>query len=668
MASLVVAMLWRVFVTVTLACMGVQGALAPIVVRGNRLYNSQTGERFFIRGITYDYDVSDKNYAASKSIIETNLKSMKGTFNTFRLYNANPERSYDQFMTHMASLGVYVMISASPANLDYYKPYQFATITKAWGPDGTAVVTNGVAQSQKDQTKTCYPSLLLEYGKKLIKDFAKYDNTLAFVIANEIMQEDLTAAACVKAYASDLKNWMRVNSKYLRLIPLAYAGADAPPMSKTKNAEDYTVVKIMGLLCGDKMVNGVSQSSIDIYLINEYRWCNVPGTFVVYENFVKMAKGVPIVMALGEFGCNTQMPRQWTMVPYLFSDSAASKGFTDSFSGGCAYTFGEASVSDDRFPMFKGGSKEIEGLPGTSPTVDYTNLAAQYKAVPSATEKGNFTKDTICKWSPPEPTPGTNPVFLATKTWWPACTDPNIKLETATKWLTNSRQGAVCNSNGGMCEVTIETANPTTEESICGAPIAVPSGGGTCKTNEDCGTHGQCVSGSDGKFNCVCIGCWSGNSCSIYSADLCNKLSNNPAAPKIIFTIVGAFLGLMLLVFGGIGVAASKKAGELRRAEHGSRASHNIDKGIPKLFLYSTSDQIMPPHHVERAIAAAKDLKTPVVQVVNFETFTHVAHLAKAPVLYLKSVQTFAYITLNALRDYIKLRLASLTSTNGSKK
>ncbi|KAG9400303.1 Obg-like ATPase [Aphanomyces cochlioides] len=192
------------------------------------------------------------------------------------------------------------------------------------------------------------------------------------------MQEDLTAAACVKAHASDLKNWMRVNSKYLRLIPLAYAGADAPPMSKTKNAEDYTVMKIMGLLCGDKMVNGVSQSSIDIY---------GGATFL---------GRVPIVLALGEFGCNTQMPRQWTMVPYLFSNSAASKGFTDSFSGGCAYTFGEASVSDDRFPMFKGGSKEIEGLPGTSPTVDYTNLAAQYKAAPSASEKGNFTKDTIC--------------------------------------------------------------------------------------------------------------------------------------------------------------------------------------------------------------------------------------------------------------------------------
>ncbi|KAG9400301.1 hypothetical protein AC1031_010519 [Aphanomyces cochlioides] len=567
-------MLWQLTIAVAaLLCSGVNGAaMAPIIVRGNRMYNSQTGERFFIRGITYDYDVSDTNYAVSKPIIEANLKSMLGTFNTLRLYNANPERSYDQFMTHMASLGVYVMISASPANLDYYKPYQFATITKTWSPDGSTVVVDGVTQTQKDQTKTCYPALLLEYGKKLIVDFAKYDNTLAFVIANEILQHDFTAAACVKAYASDLKSWMRVNAKYMRVIPLAYAGADSagePVDGGTKKTpEDYTVMKIMGLLCGDKMVNGVSQSSIDIYLINEYRWCNVPGTFAVYEQFVSMAKGVPIVMALGEFGCDTQTPRQWTMVPYLFTSSSASNGFTDIFSGGFAYTFGQASLaSDSKYPLFTGGSTQIEGKPGTVVTADFTNLAAQFKAVPSVSQKADFTKDTICKWAPPDPTAGSNPIYLKTKTWWPACTDANIKLDPSNKWLTNSRQGAVCNSNGGMCEVTVTTAAPTTEESICGAPVVVPSGGGTCKTNEDCGTHGQCVAGSDGTSNCACIGCWSGNSCSIYSPDKCNTLSSSSTAPKIIFTVVGAFLGIMLLVFGGIGVVAGKKAGELRRAE-----------------------------------------------------------------------------------------------------
>ncbi|KAF0693403.1 Aste57867_15636 [Aphanomyces stellatus] len=555
------------------------GNLAPIIVRGNRMYNSQTNERFFIKGITYDYDVSDENYPKSKPIIMSNLKDIindKGkTFNTFRLYNANPSKTYDQFMTDMDALGIYVMISASPANDPYFGDYRYSTITKAWGPDGTQVG----ALAQKDQTKTCYPALLLEYGKMLIKDFAKYDNTLGIVVANEIMQENLMAAACVKQYTTDMKNWMRFNANSLRILPLAYAAADsAATGGKTAVPNDYHVIKIMGLLCGDTMVNGVMQSSIDIYMINEYRWCNVPGTFGPYQEFVDLAKGVPIVMALGEFGCEAQTPRTWTMIPYLYSDSATSQGFTDVFSGGFAYAFGEGSLpAGSKFPLFTGGSKELTGLPGTKPTADYTNLATKFKAVTTATELGAFTKATICTWAPPTPPLGTkNKIVAATGTWMPVCTDPNIVLLPTDKWTTNTRQNAVCNKLGAPCEVTIESANPTTEVSICGKPIVVPSGGGTCKTNADCGSHGQCQPGADGStLSCQCIGCWSGVTCSMFSQEKCNTLKSNPNAPKVVFTAVGVFLGVMLLVFGGLGIAAGTKAGELRKAEQAAKRDMN---------------------------------------------------------------------------------------------
>ncbi|KAF0720114.1 Aste57867_556 [Aphanomyces stellatus] len=155
---------WFVVVGLAALCIVDGAKLAPILVRGNRLYNSQTHERFFIKGITYDYDVSDANYPKSKSIIESNLKDMIGSFNTFRLYNADPTRTYDQFMAHMDSLGVYVMISATPANLEYYGKYRFSTITKAWGPNGDEVSKDGAALAQMDQTKACYPALLVEYG------------------------------------------------------------------------------------------------------------------------------------------------------------------------------------------------------------------------------------------------------------------------------------------------------------------------------------------------------------------------------------------------------------------------------------------------------------------------------------------------------------------------
>ncbi|OQS05029.1 glycoside hydrolase, partial [Thraustotheca clavata] len=451
------------------------GKLNPIIVRGNKMYDSKTGKRFFMRGITYDYDVSDDHYLAwSKSAIETALTPILGSFNTFRLYNVNPDKTYDQFMAHMDSLGVYVLISASPANVDYFGAYRYATITKTWGPDGTIVS----GQTQKDQTKTCYPALLLYFGKAIIKDFSKYDNTLGVLVANEIMQYDLTAAACVKMYVSDLKNWMRVNVKMLRLLPLAYAGADSAPSTPPGTAavpgaaastlppDQYTVVKIMGLLCGDTMVNGVMQSSIDMYLLNEYRWCN-DGTYSTYEIFQKMATGVPIVMAFGETGCDTIKPRKWSMVPYLFSSSTASKGFTEVFSGAYAYTFGSASLGTDAgYPLFSGGGSDIVGKPGTTPTSDFTNLVAMYKANPSDSQVGGFTQDNICKWTPPTlPTPLTP---LAVKSGWlVTCDNPSILLKSTDKWVTNTRQGGVCSTNGQVCEVTINSKVGTSEEDIC---------------------------------------------------------------------------------------------------------------------------------------------------------------------------------------------------------
>jgi hypothetical protein len=143
------------------------GNLAPIIVRGNRMYNSKTNERFFIRGIAYDYAVSDDNFDELKPILETNLKTMKGSFNTFRLYNVNPDKKYGKFMEYMDSIGVYVLIGASPFNDPYFTQYKYATITKDWGPDGESRKSNGQISLVKDQTKTCYPSLLLKYGKQV---------------------------------------------------------------------------------------------------------------------------------------------------------------------------------------------------------------------------------------------------------------------------------------------------------------------------------------------------------------------------------------------------------------------------------------------------------------------------------------------------------------------
>lgn len=190
-----------------------------------------------------------------------------------------------------------------------------------------------------------------------MKNFAQYNNTLGIVVANEIMQADLTAAACVKQYVIDLKNWMTVNGKKIRLIPLAYAAADSSYGTIISDADNYHVLKVQGLLCGDKMTDGNMVKSIDIYLINEYRWCPDNTFAESYQRFLTMAEGIPIVLAFGEYGCKTSSSttRDWGMVPYFYQEPSETNLFSEVWSGGLAYSYGEAMLgTDSLFPMFTG--------------------------------------------------------------------------------------------------------------------------------------------------------------------------------------------------------------------------------------------------------------------------------------------------------------------------
>ncbi|ETV95205.1 hypothetical protein H310_11462 [Aphanomyces invadans] len=64
------------------------------------------------------------------------------------------------------------------------------------------------------------------------------------------------------------------------------------------------------------------------------------------------------------------------------------------------------------------------------------------------------------------------------------------------------------------------------------------------------------------------------------------------------------------------------------------------DAAIPKLFLYSDNDVMIPPDQIEYAITTAKQLNTP-AEAVNFETSKHVAHLSHSPDRYTKAVREF---------------------------
>jgi len=209
-------------------------------------------------------------------------------------------------------------------------------------------------------------------------------------------------------------------------------------------------------------------------------------------------------------------------------------------------------------------------------------LEAQYKKAVVAKEPATWTKETQCKWIPSDMSSlvpdATN--TRATKYGWIVSSCSNVKLETSDTWVTNTRQGAICNTDGSLCEVVVSSKIGTTQEDLCGGTIEIVSGGGTCKSSVDCGKHGQCI-GSGTNSSCKCIGCFSGPDCSIKDTSACSTISSSKGAPMIIFTGVAGFIIFMSIVFITLGALSVKK-----------------DKGT-KTIYYINPHALMPKNVVE---------------------------------------------------------------------
>lgn len=516
-------------------------SLDPILIRGNKMFNSDSGERFYMKGITYGYAVDDEYYDKyGRTVIDKHMASLKGHYNTIRVYNINPDMSYAKFMRHMDDIGVYVLVSAAPANDPYFGSYRYATMRKDLGANGV-IKTDSDGKKSLDLTESCYPALLLEYGKRIAKMFAKYDNTLGIIVSNEIMQKDLVAAACVKQYVADIKNWMRINGSKMRLLPLAFAIADSAHGS-LQDADKYGATKLQGLLCDDVMKNGLTYESIDIFLINSYRWCPDSTFATAYERMVKWTSGAPVVVAMGEFGCKNEkgVPRLFNMVPYLFGSNSGNQKMHEIFSGGTAYSYGNANQGDaSLFPLFLGGSQQMTGKPSDEKTVDFDNLVEQYTDIRPPVENAGWDDDDKCRWVPPVKTSVS--AMVDTDSWFTSCS--KVFVKSGDTWKTTSRNGAVCSSNGNPCDVSVTSKVGTTEYDLCGFVDKI-SGGAACTVNSDCGLHGTCKN----KI-CECIGCYSGPSCNVYDSAKCAEISSWEGAAPFVFGAVGVGVTIMCVVF-----------------------------------------------------------------------------------------------------------------------
>lgn len=319
-------------------------ALNPIVIKGNYMYDSVTKARFLIKGVDYAPDLfsyETKEFLSPEG--EDHISDDKQKFwqrdipflqqlgvNAVRIYNVDPAKQHGRFMDEMNTLGIYVLIPA----------------TTTFGP--------GVLQSNL-ASPACYTPSLLISAKKIVKQFAKYNNTLGFVAGNEVGNQVKTANGtkifgwaaipCVKALARDLKAFMRSCACFSRAVPLIYAGTDHADMGGVVPRQLISNY----LTCGP-------EAGLDAYGINVYSWCSNTATLdegSSYGELIREYSNYDIPVILTEFGCNvgdfdshypyTTLQRTWKQVPALFGTKMSAV-----FSGGFAY---EYSMTDNDFGM-----------------------------------------------------------------------------------------------------------------------------------------------------------------------------------------------------------------------------------------------------------------------------------------------------------------------------
>lgn len=251
-------------------------SLNPIVRKGHYLYDNVKKERFYIKGVTYSpelYSFDKKTYLKPRSTDyasdDMEAQWMRDVpylqelgVNTVRLYNIDPRKSHEKFMNKMNENGIYVLVPLTTM-------------------EGSGVLDAGIP------SPGCYTSSLLISAKKIVNQFAKYDNTLAFVAANEvgnkILRKDgnktnaFDAIPCVKALVRDIKAYMRSCACSMRVIPLTYAATDHSPVGYSLKPRQLISNY---LTCGND-----SDSTLDMYGVNLYTWCAADATFDFHSTY-----------------------------------------------------------------------------------------------------------------------------------------------------------------------------------------------------------------------------------------------------------------------------------------------------------------------------------------------------------------------------------------------
>jgi hypothetical protein len=155
--------------------------------------------------------------------------------NTIRVYAVDNTANHDDCMNALAAAGIYLILDTDTPNYSL----------------------------NRDDPQESYNSVYLQSVFATIDSFQGYNNTLAFLSGNEVVNEanNTNCAPYVKAVTRDMKAY--ISARGYRQIPVGYSAADVA--SNQQLMAEY-------LNCGPD-----SERS-DFYAINDYSWCD-PSSF-----------------------------------------------------------------------------------------------------------------------------------------------------------------------------------------------------------------------------------------------------------------------------------------------------------------------------------------------------------------------------------------------------